>query len=607
MPETLANALPPLPVALPLLAAAALAACRSYLPRRAIDALALCAAVAHFAICLLLASEAQTHAIVYWFGSWTPRGAMAPGIDFVIDPVSAALAALCGFLTILAVLFSWGITDAGGNHMQPLILVFLAGMSGFCLTGDLFNMFVFFELMSTAAFALTGLKTREPAPLQGAFNFAVTNTVAAFFILTGIAFLYAVTGALNMAQIGLLLAHRRDGLVLFAGALLLCGFLTKAAIVPFHLWLPDAHSVSPTSVCVLFSGVMVELGLYAVLRVDAVVLIPALDGKAAGLRMILLSLGGATAILGGLMSYAEHHIKRVLAFSTISHAGLMLIMIALQGPFGTAAFLLYLAGHALIKSGLFFVAGILLYRFGTSSEPVLFGRGKALPGAGVLWFLGALGLAAVPCFATALGDALASRAAGQQHCDWVSYLFIVGGLFTSGAVFRVGFHTFLGWGSCPISDSAAQVDEMPESDERDRRIPWYRMAPPAICLAASLSLAFVPHLSAYALDAGSRLSAQTVYLHAVYAQRSDAAVVSPPSGGSAPVSTDGLIAALTGLVLALSSVFRLRLPRRLRAGAFLEGRLNWLRALQSGHVSDYVTWQTIGAAGVGLAFLVFLQ
>lgn len=142
------------------------------------------------------------------------------------------------------------------TRIQPLLLIFLAAMSGFCFTGDLFNLFVFFELMSTAAFALCGLKTGEPAPLQGSFNFALTNTVGAFITLTGIGLLYGATGALNMAQMGRLLGSRHDSLVIVACLFVISGFLIKAAIVPFHFWLPDAHAVAPTPVCALFSGIM---------------------------------------------------------------------------------------------------------------------------------------------------------------------------------------------------------------------------------------------------------------------------------------------------------------------------------------------------------------
>lgn len=603
----LLNILPPLPVAFPLVCAALLAGLRKLLPRAITDALALAAAAADVAVCAWLLVLAHAHTIVYWFGNWYPHGSTVLGIDFVIDVVAAGLATLCSGLTLLALLFSWHYTDSGSDHFQPLMMVFLAGMCGFCLTGDLFNMFVFFELMSTAAFALTGLKTREPAPLQGAFNFAVTNTVAAFMVLTGIAFLYSVTGALNMAQIGLLLMHRHDPVLLFACALITCGFFTKGAIVPFHFWLADAHAVSPTPVCVLFSGIMVELGLYAVLRLDAVIFIPALDRNAAALRIVLLVFGSVTAILGGFMCYAEHHIKRLLAFSTISHAGLMLVALALQGPVATAGFLVYLAGHAFVKSSLFFVAGILLHRHRTASEPVLLGQAKDQPFVGALWFLGGLGLAGAPGFLTVYGDALASHAAEPLGMEWVSYLFLVSGLLTGGAVFRVGMHTFLGWGADPISDRSAEVDEKPETSEDDNRTPWSLVAPPIICLAAAIGLSLVPGVREQALLAANRLWSQAGYLHVVYLRQMLTLPWPHAEVGATEAAIHGLIAVTGGLLLALTSVFRLRLRRVFRAGAFLEGPLWMLRILQSGHIGDYVAWMTIGASLMGAAFLLFLR
>ncbi|MFP5236258.1 MAG: complex I subunit 5 family protein [Acidobacteriota bacterium] len=603
----LVNTLPGLPVAFPLVCAALLAGLRKALPRALTDALALTAAAADFTVCAWLLLLAHAHTIVYWFGNWYPRGSTVLGIDFVIDVTAAGLATLCSGLMLLALLFSWRYTDSGSDHFQPLMMVFLAGMCGFCLTGDLFNMFVFFELMSTAAFALTGLKTREPAPLQGAFNFAVTNTVAAFMVLTGIAFLYSVTGALNMAQIGLALTHRHDPVVLFACALITCGFFTKAAIVPFHFWLADAHAVSPTPVCVLFSGIMVELGLYAVLRLDAVIFVPAMDGKAAALRAVLVAFGAVTAILGGFMCYAEHHIKRLLAFSTISHAGLMLVAMALQGPLAAAGFLVYLAGHAFVKSSLFFVAGILLHRHRTASEPALFAKAKDQPLVGGLWFLGGLGLAGAPGFLTVYGDALTSHAAEPLGMEWVSYLFLVSGVLTGGAVFRAGMHAFLGWGGEPISDRAAEVDEKPETSGDDNRTPWYLVAPPTICLAAAIGVTFVPGIREQVLLAANRLWNQAGYLHEVYFRQM---LVSPrphAEMGASEAAMHGLIAVAGGLLLACTSVFRLRLRRMFRAGAFLEGPLWMLRLLQSGHIGDYVAWMTIGISVVGAAFLILLR
>jgi multicomponent Na+:H+ antiporter subunit D len=134
-----------------------------------------------------------------------------------------------------------------------LMIVFCGAMCGFALTGDLFNMFVWFELMSVAAYALTGFKIAELGPLQGAINFAVSNTIGAYMVLIGIALLYARTGALNLAQIGRTLAGQKpDGLVVVALTLIVVGFLVKAAMVPFHFWLSDAHAAAPAPVCVLF-------------------------------------------------------------------------------------------------------------------------------------------------------------------------------------------------------------------------------------------------------------------------------------------------------------------------------------------------------------------
>ncbi len=601
------HALPALPVVVPLLGAALLAALRKFVPRAVHDTVGIAVAATNLVLCSILLSHSLRQTIVYWFGNWYPRGPMVLGITFVIDPVSAGLATLAALLTTLALLFSWHFVDSGDNHLHPLVLVFLAGMSGFALTGDLFNLFVFFELMSTAAFALCGLNQREPAPLQGAFNFAVTNTIAAFLVLTGIALLYAVTGALNMAQIGLQIGSRHDPLVLFAFTLLLCGFLTKAALVPFHFWLADAHAVSPTPVCVLFSGLMVELGLYAVLRLQAVIFQGSFAAHAGHLRLILLTLGTLTALLGGVMCYAEHHLKRMLAFSTVSHSGLMLLALTFMTPASVAGFLLYLLAHAFVKSALFFLAGILLHRLRSMSEPKLFGKGRHLPFTAALWFLGALGLAGVPLFATMQAEALTSTAAEALHAPWLSWIFLLAGALTGAAVLRVGAHTFLGLGAEPFTDRAADVDELPETGEGSQRTPWYLITPPAFCIAAAIVLTFAPPVREHILSGATRLLAQSTYITTVYKGAAPAPVTPSVHPHIFAARLRGSAAGLLALALAATSVFRKRLPRHLRLGAFLEGPLTPLRELHSGHPGDYVLWMTVGTATLGLAIMIFVR
>jgi multicomponent Na+:H+ antiporter subunit D len=600
--------LPALPVALPLLGAGLLAALRKWLSRAAADSLSIAVAAGTLISSLLLLSHALQHTQVYWFGNWYPRGSVVLGITFVVDPVAAGLGSLAGLLVFLALIFSWSFVDAGANHYHPLMLVFLAAMDGFVLTGDLFNLFVFFELMSTAAFALCGLKTQEPAPLQGSFNFAVTNTVAAFLELTGIALLYAVTGALNMAQIGLALGARHDPLVLFAFTLLTCGFLIKAAIAPFHFWLPDAHAVAPTPVCVLFSGLMVELGLYAVVRLKSVIFHQTFASGETHLRYILLAFGGATILLGGVMCYAEHHLKRMLAFSTICHAGLMLVIFAIQGPLAIAAMLIYLVAHAFVKSSLFFVSGIMLHRLRSMSEHVLFAKGRPLRWTAALWFLGGIGLAAGPCFSTMLGDAGMSSAAEQANIHGLSWLFMFAGVMTCAAVFRVGMHTFAGWGDAPITDRSAQVDELPETEAEEQKVFWYHFVPPLVCIVLAVALTFLPGWQSGVREAAARVYNQSAYLNTVYTGYS-IPLTAPESWRDeiSGAALRGTIAVLLALLLACTSVFRGKLARGLRIGAFLEGPLTTLRALQSGHPGDYVLWLTVGLAVFGSATLFFLR
>ena len=343
-----------LPVALPLLIAALLAGLNHAIKRRAALFVAIAASLATLGCCAELHHSSLANTLVYWFGGWQPRQGIALGISFAIDPIGAGLAALAALLVLAALLFSSRYFDTIGNLYHVLMLVFLAAMCGFALTGDLFNLFVFFELMSAAAYGLCGYKTEDPAPVQGAFNFAVTNTAGAYFVLTGIGLVYARTGALNMAQIGRALAHgTSDALVVGAFTLIACGFLVKAAVVPFHFWLADAHAVAPAPVCILFSGVMVELGLYAVARVYWTIFSGALGTAEPALRAIFTALGVFSAVVGAAMCFSQHNLKRLLAFSTISHMGVMLIGFGLLNPEGLAGTAVYVLGHAGAKGGLF--------------------------------------------------------------------------------------------------------------------------------------------------------------------------------------------------------------------------------------------------------------
>lgn len=596
--------LAPLPVAIPLLTAALLAAGGKHTPRRLADALALLASSATAVICLALMLGSREDPIVYWFGGWYPRGNLALGISFVIGPIGAGLGAMTGVLVTAALVFSLRYFDTLGALFHALMLVFLAALCGFGLTGDLFNLFVFFELMSASAFALCGYKSEEPGPLQGAINFGVTNTIGAFLVLTGLALLYGRTGALNLAQMSRGLGTPHDGLMLVAFTFVACGFLVKAAAVPFHFWLADAHAVAPTPVCILFSGVMVEAGLFAVARVYGALFVGPLGSHDAQLRMLLVGLGALTAVVGGIMCFAQRHLKRLLAFSTISHMGVMLIGFGLLFGRGLAGAAVYALGHGAVKASLFLCAGVLLHRFRTVDELELRGRGRRRWLLALTFAAGGLGLAGLPPFGTYLGESAIDEAAQSAGYGWLTALLLGVGVLTGGAVLRATGRIFGGWGTAreEVPGIGGETNESPETPESRGRIPGSMMGPALALLLAGLAVGLFPEVRHGAeAAAGRMLDAPGLAARVLDGKPLPPAHVEPsePLGKSA---LHGLLSSAGAVLLAGVTLLR----RRLLPKSFLEA-LNrsvgdavvGLRTLHSGHVGDYVTWLTLGVAGFG--------
>ncbi|MEU6308733.1 complex I subunit 5 family protein, partial [Streptomyces chartreusis] len=320
------NDLLPLLVAVPLCGAALLVAGGRRMSRVLADSVgcAVSAGTAGLAITLLLNSSPP---MAEWAGGWTPVDGHSVGIVLVGDGPGLGMAALASVLTLAALAYSWRYFDEPprrhAGSFPALILLLQAGMCGFAIAGDLFNAFVWFELMSVVAYALTGTRVEEAKAVQGALTFGVVTSLGAYAVLMGIGLLYARTGELSMARIGRALDAQGppDGLVLAAFVLVLTGLLIKSAAVPFHFWLPDAHAVAPTPVCMLLSGVMVELGVYGVWRVYGTVFAGPGGIPAADLERALLVLGAVTAMIGAVMCWYQRHNKRLLAYSTVAHTG----------------------------------------------------------------------------------------------------------------------------------------------------------------------------------------------------------------------------------------------------------------------------------------------
>lgn len=603
----------PLAVAVPLVVAAALAATDFARRRWITDAVSIATAAGVTALCAILVAHAEHGPVVYWLGAWEPKHGVALGISLAADTLGAGMATLVGVLVTATLVFSARYFEAVSNLFHALMLVFLAAMVGFCLSGDLFNMLVFFELMSVVAYALAAYKIEERGPLQGAINFAVSNSVGAIAIFIGVALVYGRTGALNLAQIGAALAGRPpDALVAVAFALIVLGFLVKAAAFPVHFWLSDAHAVAPTPVCVLFSGVMVELGVYAVARVYWTAFDGALSPDAAALRPILIGIGVVTALVGAAMCLQQRHLKRLLAFSTVSHIGLFLICLGLLEHVGIAALAGYVLAHAFAKAALFMCVGILLHRFTDIDELALRGCGMAdrtMRFVGVLFVACGVALVGAPMLGVFDGKSLGEGAVAEAGYGWAIAVFILASGMTAAAVLRAAGTIFWGWGEDepPQSEQPAEAEEESETLQPHDRTPLPMLVPTALLTLAALVVSFFPGLDHAIQEAAARFTDSGAYAGAVLHGGAHFEAVVPK--GLKPV--DYLWATLApalALGIAGFSLFGGKLewpglmPLR-RAGDRFQTALG---SIHSGHVGDYIAWMTVamGVFAVAVALAI---
>jgi multicomponent Na+:H+ antiporter subunit D len=594
-----ATAFAPIAIGAPLLMACVLAALGKVLPRLAIDVLPTATALGVVAVDLVLLLATRHRRVVTWLSGWTPKHGTTVGISLVADPLSAGLALLVAVLMLAALVYSWRYFDDVGAHFQVLMLVFLAGMTGFALSGDVFDMFVFFELMGAVAYGLTGFKVEDRTALQGGLNFGIVNSLGAYVSLCGIGVLYARFGALGLPQLSEAMADSRpDALILIAFSLICIGLLVKAAVVPLHFWLADAHAVAPTPVCLLFSGVMVELGLYGVLRIYWTVFDDVLPEDA--VRRALLVVAVLTAVVGAVMCVLQRHLKRLLAYSTIAHMGLFLAAAGTLDAPGTTGAAVYVLGHAGVKGALFLLAGTILNRYGGVDEISLHGRGRDARVMPWLFALGGLALAGLPPFGTGLGKAIGEESLSTTGYWFGPVLFVAVSALTGGAALRAGARIYFGLGPVPEDDSSDETtgdEEEPETSDLPRVRPTM-LLPIVVLLAGSLALGVVPELAKGVSQAAAEFVDKAGYVSA--ALKGTTAGL-PEALHEAEWTSKGVLLDLLSALLAVGvagvALWAPKIPDLAKSTlAPLRPVITGLRRVHSGHIGDYVAWLFLGVA-----------
>lgn len=575
--------------------------------RLAADLVALALAAASAVMTLLLLVHTGSGMTVYWFGGWHPRHGLAIGINFAVTAIGAGLAAFVALLMVVALLYSTRVQKVDSPYYHVLMLTFMAGMVGFCLSGDLFNMFVFFELMSVSAVALIGYKVDEQAAIEGGLNFAVINTIGSFLFVLGIGLIYAHTGALNLAQIGHSLAHSgNDNVVVVAFALLASALLIKAAVVPFHFWLDDAYAVALAPVCILLAGAMSEMGLYGLGRIWYGAFGAALAPSAHTVRAILVSAGLLTAIWGSAMALQQDHLKRMLAFVTIAFVGVFLTGIGLLTADGVAGTAVFVLADGCGKALMFACVGILQHRFGKVGQRALFGRGRRLKYTGFLFLAGGLMMASLPPFGPFLGKSMIEDAAIKVGYGFVPPLIVLASALAGAAVLRAGARVFLGWGDIEPRRDPADEDTERETEGQSGHTPVVMLVASTVLLVGVVGFGVWFGFADLAQSAGRRFVSGSAYRTIVFGQHSASQI---HETSSSPEWYDWIycgIATLLALALASLSLWgrRVGAARLLRAGSRL---VTPVQRLHTGKIGDYTAALALGVGVLGGLLTITLR
>jgi multicomponent Na+:H+ antiporter subunit D len=517
----------------------------------------------------------------HFMGHWNPVGGHALGIAFAADPWGLSFALITTLLGGVLALYSLSeLGDLGSRELggyTSLFLLLCAALVGSALTADLFNLFVWFEVAALSSYALTAFFLERPIALEAAFKILVLTTIASFAIFIAAALVYSGHGALNMGQIHDALRSAARPADAVALGLLVVGFATKAGLVPFHGWLPDAHSAAPGPISALFSGLMVGLGIVAIGRIVFEVFTPHIGHDILGLLMVI---GLVSAVGGGLFALFQDDLKRLLAYDTISQVGVLTVGLASGEAGGLAGTSYHLVDHAMFKALLFLCAGSIVHMTGATKLSDMGGLARRYPFLAAAFTVGVFAIAGIPPLNGYVSLGLIHDALRQSSQGLPFGVMLIAQVLTIAALGKAAWLAFY-----RRRDPEAKF-------ERDTRLHPTMIASLGLLSACCVTFgafptALIGHMAAPAAGA---LLHPTLYARGILA-----------SGGtlrSATVTFD--YASVTGLLTVAGTVLA-ALPVAF-LGVRYQGSsvVNLFRRVQSGSVNDYAGYMVTGLVVVVL-------
>ncbi len=486
-----------LPLILPLFTAALLLLLRGLGEAGRLRVTVAACAMMTAAAAVLVARVSSGGIIALHAGNWP-----APiGITLVADLFSAAMVLVSAVIGLAVAIYSLGAGTARfRGYFAPLFLALLLGVNGSFLTGDIFNLYVWFEVMLMSSFVLVALPGGRPQ-LEAAVKYLTLNFIASVFFLVGLGVLYGTAGTLNMADLAVKLGALEDNeLVASSAVIFLVAFGIKAGVFPFYFWLPSSYHVTPTPVAAVFAGLLTKVGVYACVRVFTLVY----TGQQDFLASLLLPIGILTMVTGVFGAATQFFIPRILSFHIISQIGYMILGLAFFTKAALAATVFYIVHHIIVKANLFLIGGIIGRRTGTQALKKTGGLYKRAPLLALLFMIPAMSLGGIPPLSGFFAKYALVREGLALHHWFAVAIALAVGLLTLYSMIKIWNEAF--WKNPPAGDR-----------QPDRKVPWTMIVPCVALAACTIAFGFFPGVFFdYAERAAAQLVDPTEYLEAVF-------------------------------------------------------------------------------------------